>query len=254
MDGTSSRSVGSIASAETSAASTDDTLETSEPSPVTDHLIGVEETIDRLYRLSWIIRTASVASQNAKAVLFPITDDEGNDCEDAFEEYARRIVQRRCPAASEELTFKIARSIKIRRKRFLYRRSHQNKLGFRPSEAEMRGTTSGSNTPGAMSTITISPNESKKYSSYPHSGQPTKPKGILPSATSASDFPSGQFKREIVFQPKSVISTALYSPDDRAEAFQPPPPPKLLPGSKEFECPYCFIMMPIKEAKPAKWK
>lgn len=247
-------SVGSLTSVDTSAASTDDTLETSEPSPVTDHLSGVEETIDRLYRLSWIIRTASIASQNIKAISFPITDDEGNDCEAAFEEYARKIVKRRCPVASEELTSKIVRSITVRRKRFLYRRSHQDKLGFRPTEAGIRETTSSSRTPGARSTITTSQNESKRHAPSLPDGKSARAKGMLPSATSASDFRSNQFHRDIVLQSKSVISTALYSPDDRAEAFQPPPPPKLIPGSKEFECPYCYIMMPIKEAKPAQWK
>lgn len=247
-----SSSLGSYVSLDTSVASTTATEDPNETA-TTEHFSGIEETIDRLYRMSWLIRAPSAVSQNAKATSFRITDDDGNDGETAFEEYAAQVVKHRCPEASPELILKLAKSIVIRRKRFLYRRHHQNKLSFESSERQRNASesTSGPLFKHSAPVGTTQSFGSPTAHTTDHSA--VKAARVAPSATSASAFSHNRFHADGVFA-QSVASTAVRIPDDRAEAFQPPPPPKVVPGSKEFECPYCYIMLPIKEARPIPWK
>lgn len=219
-----------------------------------EQLSGIEETIDRLYRLSWIIRTPISAAQNAKAASFLMIDDDGKDYELTFEEYAARVVQSRCPATSRELIQKLAKSITIRRKRFLYRRSHQAKLDSRSPDAQATGVTRGVQRPTTSATIRNASQGPHSRATPSSSHQISNFKGIAPSATSASKFSHTRFLQDAVFGTRSTVSTVLYSPNDVDDAFQPPPPPNIAKGSKEFECPYCYVLIPIKEAKSAQWK
>lgn len=252
MDDSISASSGSYVSSETSVASTDDTQDLSESATAVSHLGGIEETIDRLYRFTWLIRTPSAASQNAKAITFRMKDDYGCNYEEAFQKYAEEVVKHRCPDAGPELVRKISEAITLRRKRFLYRRHHQDKLSFGPLETPDtvdRGAsfrTSPLSTDHGGGSIGQSGRTSERLT--------TGLRRVTLSATSASALSKLHFRQDAVFQAQSVASTTLYAPDDTADSFQPPPPPTVPAGSKEFECPYCYIMMPIKEARPAHWK
>lgn len=229
-----------------------DAEELREKSAATDHFSGVEETIDRLYRMSYMIRTPSVASQNARANAFRIMDEDGNDGEPVFREFAVRVVESRCPEASPGLVSKISESIVLRRKRFLYRGHHQHKLSSGPSKVQL--TASEGRSHRAPSAITVI----RKGTEPPTPNVTAQPKskahGTAPSATSASGFSNTCFRPGKVFEARSVASTAAQTIDDRADAFQPPPPPKAVQGGKEFECPYCYLVLPITEARPSKWK
>jgi len=249
-------SAGSYLTSENSAASTTDTEDTTDMTAETtaelQHLSGIEETIDRLYRLSSLIRTPSTASQNAKAASFQILDDDGDDGESNLEQYACQVVKHRCPHASEGLVSKMAKTIVMRRKRFLYRRHHQSKLSFSSSNVRPVVSTEQSH---KASSVTRMPLGDKLL---PANSSPIEQRTRIgkgpPSATTASMFPAGRFQPDAVFATKSVISTAIFAPDESADAVQVPPPPRIPLGKKEFECPYCCVMVPIKEARPSQWR
>jgi hypothetical protein len=243
----------SIESYVTSAASTELTTESTRTTASLP-LKGVEDTIDRLYRLSWVIRRPVAASQNAKAASFRITDDDGNEYEKEFEDFAAQMVKHRFPSTNVSLVAKLAKSITLRRKRFLYRRHHQDKLNF--SVSRLHGDCGQH---GNTSTLNPSAPENKLL--HPSAAEESAPardkisaRTNAPSATSASAFSHQRFRNEANNLTGSVISTAIHAPDDKADSFPVPTPPKTVPGGKEFECPYCYMTLPSKEARPAQWR
>lgn len=209
-------------------------------------------TIDRLYRLSVAIRRPSIVNQNVKAANFQLKDEEGNECGDAFYNYALEVVAHKCQHADQPLRETLARAITLRRKRFLYRRKHQEKLSFKDESEDEES-----------SPQPISKDEGVLITS--HRGSPKSPKeteaGKLPagqrpppSHTSASLFSKARFDGVAILESTSIATTVKNPPSEHIGNVQVPPPPKILSGSKEFECPYCFLVVGISEAKPAQWR
>ena len=216
---------------------------------------GVEQTIDRLYRLSVIIRRPSTISQNLKATNFAIKDDEGNEVDAQFQDYALKRATHQFLQAPPYLLTRLAAVITLRRRRFLYRHRHQKKLRsqpFRglhersPSPPSLSGDR-GSTIVGA-STVRLSP-EVKHGTDNRY----LKPLISQTSATSASFFPLDR-ARVMSLGMSSAVSTALQTPLDQGSCVQVPDAPQVSPGSKEFECPYCWLMLSIEEAKGSKWR
>jgi hypothetical protein len=225
-------------------------------SPVEQHMHGVEQTIDRLYRLSIAIRRPSTVSQNLKAASFAIRDDEGNEVDAEFEDYAMKRVTHQFPQAPSYLLKRLAAAITLRRRRFLYRHRHQKKLRSQsfnglpkrsPSPPSPSGD-GGSTIVGAQ-TMQLSP-QTKNSTDNRY----LKPLVSQTSATSASFFPPERAQAVSFFETSSRVSTAFQISHDQASYVQVPDAPQVSPGSKEFECPYCLLMLPIEEAKGSKWR
>ena len=124
----------SILSSSYHGSETDDSLSISvdqDRTPFEQRLHGIEQTIDRLYRLSVAIRRPSIVSQNAKAANFPIRDEDGNDVGEQFADFALTWITHQFPEAPPVLRERLAKSVTLRRKRFLFRQSHQKKLGLK---------------------------------------------------------------------------------------------------------------------------
>ncbi len=233
---------------------TESLTELLELTPFEQRMHGLEQTIDRLYRLSVVIRRPSIVSQNEKAAKFVMRDDEGNEVD--FEPYALKRITHQLPEAPPYLLRRLAKAITERRRLFLYRRSHQRKLGSRsfsdsaenappvPSPSHEEEST----IVGVHTVITSSPTKIRAGDTY------LKPLISKTSATSASIFPHSQFRAEAVFESSSRVSTAFQSSVEERSSVQVPDPPPVNPGSKEFGCPYCCLMLPIDEAKRSKWR
>ena len=216
---------------------------------------GVEQTIDRLSRLSVAIRRPSTVTQNLKAANFAIRDEEGNEVDAQFEDYALKRATHQFPQAPFYLLKRLATAITLRRRRFLYRHRHQRKLRSHLFHDLPGGSLSplspsgdrGSTTVGAP-TVRLSPNiKNSTDNRY------RKPLISQTSATSASFFPLER-AQAVSFAITSKASTALHTPLDQAFYVQVPDAPQVSPGSKEFECPYCWLMLSIEEAKGSKWR
>ncbi|RDW60544.1 hypothetical protein BP6252_11927 [Coleophoma cylindrospora] len=223
--------------------------------PFEQRLHGIEQTIDRLYRLSVAIRRPSILSQNAKAANFVIRDEEGNDVGEQFADFALKWITHQFPDASLGLRQRLASSVTLRRKRFLYRQSHQRKLSTKQHLAPpaLAGRPS-SPAPDAESTViarTIVEIPTQAIQSDNQQRGFLKP--ILPSQTSASKI-SGKVRTEDVFQlTPSRTPTVFSGAFSQQASIAVPEPPKPCLGSKEFECPYCCMMLPIKDAIASQW-
>jgi hypothetical protein len=75
----------------------------------------------------------------------------------------------------------------------------------------------------------------------------------LPSQTSASKV-SEKFRPEDIFEPTPSRTPTVFSGAFTQQgSISIPDPPKPAAGSKEFECPYCCMILPMKEAMRSNW-
>jgi hypothetical protein len=219
-------------------------------------LQGIEKAIDRLYRLSLIIRQPSRSAQNEKAERHIMRDDEGNNINDSFADYTRHIVNHRFPDAPEFLRAKLSYGIVIRRKRFLYRQSHQRKLSGanmlkgeeQKDDVIVDKTEVASTVRPYKVTEELSPEEISSPE-FPQS------KTFAPSHTSASAIPKQPLPLTTALEDaKSNQSTTFTATPSLSAPVELPRPPKPAAGSKEFECPYCCLVLPIKQSKALRWR
>lgn len=225
-------------------------------SPFEQRIHGVEQTIDRLYRLSIAIRRPSLVGQNTKAANFTIRDDEGNEVDAEFESYALKRATHQFPHAPPWLLKRLATAITLRRRRFLYRHRHQKKLRSKSfnglperSPTPLPPSGDGGSTIIGAQTLRV-PSQAKNGTDNRY----LKPLISQTSATSASFFPPERSRAMSFFEKSSQVSTAFQSSHEPAFSVQVPDAPQVSPGSKEFECPYCCLMLPIEEAKGSKWR
>jgi hypothetical protein len=220
--------------------------------PLEHRLHGVEQTIDRLYRLSVAIRRPSIISQNAKAANFVIRDEDGTDVGEYFAQFALDWITHQFPDAPPVICARLANSITLRRKRFLYRRSHQKKLrveSYLVPLLHARPPSPGREAESTVIARTVI--ESPPQTMLDKPNKFLKPR--LLSQTSASNV-SAQFKTQDVFDPPPSRPSTVFSGAFTEQAsVAMPGPPKPSPGSKEFECPYCCMMLPMKEAIESHW-
>lgn len=246
----------SILSSSYNGSETDDSLSISvdqDRSPFEQRLHGIEQTIDRLYRLSVAIRRPSIISQNAKAANFTIKDEDGNDVGEQFEDFALTWITHQFPEAPPVLRERLAKSVTLRRKRFLFRQSHQKKLGMKsfltPPPRPARSASPGLDAESTVMARTVVenpvPDTHKKHNNL------LKPR--LLSQTSASKV-SGKFRTEDIFETTPSRAPTVFSGAFTQQgSISIPDPPKPAVGSKEFECPYCCMILPIKEAVRSHW-
>lgn len=220
-------------------------------------LQGIEKAIDRLYRLSLIIRQPSRESQNERAGCLTLTDEEGNNIDASFAKYASDIISHRFPSAPSFLRRKLAYGIVIRRKRFMYRQRHQRKLSatsFQDNDVKGRK---------------VDVDKTEKMDSTVRDIRSTelKPMGeVLPirgrthsdataSKTSASAIPKEPLPlKSALEESQSNQSTAFTMMNSMSAAVDIPRPPKPMSGGKEFECPYCCLFLPIKLTRAGPWR
>ena len=228
--------------------------------PLAKRLLGVERTIDTLYRLSVQIRQPSIAGQNRKAEDFKIKDSDGRIINKEYEEFVRQYVAHRLPKAPKTLQDRLARGIVIRRKRVLYRQSHQRKLtndiaddGEQKDQKKKRA--SDDHELASTATLrTFNVVDSELMAGLTEK----KPRGQKPapaSQTSASALPEEPVTIEKILEDEeSRPSTTITNIFAKSNPVPVPDPPKPAQNSKEFECPYCCIMLQIKEAKALRWR
>lgn len=257
-DSTSSAISSSFQGTETKSVQDELTPETlAENSLPEKRLPGIEKAIDRLFRLSLLIRQPSRSSQNEKAERFVMIDDDGNELNESFADFARKIVNHCFPDAPEFLRAKLSNGIVIRRKRFLYRRSHQKKLlGVDISkEAIQKDLRYGDQVEETDATVRASKFTDELSPVDTLATKFLRSKISNPSHTSASALQKQPLPLNTVLEDtRSNQTTAFTATPSSSAPIELPRPPKPAPGSKEFECPYCCLILPIKESRASHWR
>lgn len=221
-------------------------------------LQGVEKAIDRLYRLSLIIRQPSRESQNERAGRVILKDEDGNDIDQSFARFAGNVVDHKFPKAPAFLREKLAYGIVIRRKRFWYRQSHQRKLVGSTTHLNTGGNVRNVDGDGTEKLDSTVRNLRVTEPTTAGDALPTRVRDkheATPSRTSASAIPEEPLPlKNALEESQSHQSTVFTIVNSASAAVEIPRPPKPVCGSKELECPYCCLVLPIKLTKAARWR
>jgi hypothetical protein len=247
-------------------------------------LSNIEKAIDRLYQLSFMICQISKSSsedetpwlakeennsacrnemthyfenQNRDTVRLTLRHQENIGTSGISVGSARHMVDCCFPDAPEFLRAKLSNGIVIRRKRFLYREHHQKKLfGVDTLREDMRQDLKYG-TEIEETDITVRASKAANELSPVETLAPKllRPKETNPSHTSASALQNQSLLIDTVLEDtKSNQTTAFTATPSSSAPIELPRPPKPVPGSKEFECPYCCLMLPIKESRASHWR
>jgi hypothetical protein len=219
-------------------------------------LQAIENATDRLYRLALMTREDTISAQNERAERYVMKDDDGNDYNYSFTQFAHQVVGHLVPGASEFLHFKLSYGIVIRRKRFLFQQSHQGKLPGSSicKEKDQLADITVEKTEEAdaamrafESTDQLSPGEIPSPALF-------RPRTLASSHTTASLVP----RQSLPLTTTLEDVTSDHGPAHRAATpslgapLELPHPPKPAVGGREFECPYCCLMVPIEQLE--KWR
>jgi nucleoside phosphorylase len=206
-------------------------------------------SIDRLHILANIIRKSSAQSRNLRARAFAGEEDEEN-----FEQFALLMVKYRFKEASESLCEQLAMSMAMRRKQFVYKLKHQNKLAFQVKKTNVRrpaiaygerNTERHSEQP--VPTLSVSLQEQEV-----NDASETRIKNLAPSQTNASTLDSKLF-RQMLRDSKPPPSTASAGTSIHDVKLDYPPPPITRESQKECICPYCCEILPTAKVKTDRW-
>ena len=171
-----------------------------------------------------------------------------------FEKFATRLIKVKYPDMSQTLSERLGYANSLRRRQFLYRQRHQQKLGL------------GLNTRTAGEVKKSEP-EPTPSMLIPRSGDDgqflSKEMHFSPSPALRQDGKSTLLSQTIAtaldvrsFRPRdalSKVSTAITAAPVEG-SFDVPPPPNMTARAKEFQCPYCCLILPIKVASAARWR
>lgn len=210
----------------------------SDPQRRSGGLIEIVDIIDRLYRLSAIVRKPTSLSEHARVNEFIERTKDSPDLED-FESYVRWQIGLWCPEATVTLIDRLSDMAVLRRKKLLYRERHQQKLNegtedwFIPrnlesvyqkaSRVKFQDLASTKRTPAMLQTRTVL------------------------SMTKASSF-----DRQQTYEKSIARSTITKSAIHRRERLDAPPPPRPQLGL-EAKCPYCSKFLTKAELKKDQW-
>ena len=224
--------------------------------PYEQRLSSIERILDQLRRLSFAIRRPSAGRNASKVQSFVMRDEEGNDIERVFADYSFRLVKHRFPGASLIVQERLATGIAFRRKRFLYQQNHQKKLNTKIHFIQPPRTADADSgfTSDAKSTIV----------GVPIIGSPTQEnlpsrlasqRDTVPSQTSASAMTKRPIELDGLWEAEAERSSTMFSAAFSEDiSIRIPQPPKGPQGGKEFECPFCTMLLPIGEARTSHWR
>lgn len=216
--------------------------------PLRQALNAVAEDIRLLYKLSNTIRRASAESHDVEATTtFEITDADGNNLGQLFkDEFAAPLLRMKFPDASERIRARLASAMLLRRRRILYRKSHQAakpKILRKPTAAE-----TAKEPPRAWETVAVSDSNTESFK--PSQSLPTRSR-VLSQAHTATTLDPEKFHQAST---PSHVSTAESIPLTQDDELDFPPIPRPA-GNLELVCPYCSVVLFGDDATdPRKWR
>lgn len=220
-------------------------------------LSGIERAIDRLFRFSLLIRQPSRSSQNEKADRFIMKDDDGNEINEAFAGFTWQILNHCFPDAPEFLRSKLSNGIVVRRKRFLYRRYHQQNLFGLYTWKETMQPNSGILNQVQETDVTVNAFRTKNEVAPVDTVTPMR---LQLRASTQLHTPASALRKQplptdtVLEETRSNQTTAFTATPSSSAPVELPRPPKPAHGSKEIECPYCCLILPIKELRASNWR
>ncbi|KAH6716525.1 hypothetical protein BKA61DRAFT_306498 [Leptodontidium sp. MPI-SDFR-AT-0119] len=221
-------------------------------SPATS-LIGsqvtIQETIDRLQRLSTVIRRSGAHHQEVRIERF-LQKPRNLQVYEVFEKFALQKAVHLFPQAEEYLQKRISQSIARRRSRFSYTQKHKEKISARDRAVNTARPKVAvlPKMPEGIDSIPLQKNvDAGREATGMAVEMPTIVGQSVLSVTENTKLDPKRLQAGPNDRPRTVISAFISQ-----SGF--PNPPKLKPGTKEFECPYCCLIYPASEARGQPWQ
>jgi hypothetical protein len=217
-----------------------------------DSLQAVQDLVDRLHRLSALIRKSAVRDRNSKAASFVERDEDGNDLSAAFESNVFHIIRQFYPEACEKLCRRLGESVSLRRKRVLYNRSHQVKLARRVPVPD-QATVAPENLHAPLLPRKLETSTPQEISMAIETllEEPVIAMSVGPSETAAS-LPDSDAQSTIAPSRASSASTRSMLQDQRLRYSRAP---KINFSMGEASCPYCSAVLTEEESSnPKLWR
>lgn len=211
----------------------------------------VEAAIDRLHRLAVSIRKSSTHNRTSAPAKFTLLDENGDDTSSRFESFALKIIQARFPTANPILHKRLASMVLQRRKLFSYQQRHQQKLAKVVSPATRHFLMQQQPRGYAGMPLTLL-SESLHEAGLPNPR--AIPKGLVINKALSTTTASALTATSLSRPAPSVMSSSRASSNHDTSTTPFPPPPKIAPNAKEFQCPYCGLLLELKERNSRRWR
>jgi hypothetical protein len=200
-------------------------------------VLTLQGGIDKLYEISHAIRSSSSEARIERAARYVERDQEGNDLTELFKSYAFAIASHRFPNASLAIKDRLADAFVLRR-RFLYVRSHQQKLSSRRQQPHNTEQTQLS----TLATQNIVPNSAPQAGTSNAILNFAAPSDTMASVLVSSESPLNGDSIQATAKAYKVVLNNL------------PTSSSVRPGARDFMCPHCFLYLPKKDSTEGKWR
>lgn len=219
--------------------------------PVATFQANVERTIDRLFRLSAVIRSAGMSYRYGKAANFVEYEKEVNLTR-KFREGVELLFKHKRPSPCSYMVKRLIESICLRQRELAY--SQHCKRGQQVGQGTMKSQGVASLPPPSKSAYMrqggsfSSASKSSGAVSLHEKGELHNP--VPPAVTTVTHVPTAVSLPVRLVAP-SVASQRLGTIDVTLSNLPPPP---ATPQNPVFECPYCAIPLEIEKFEGSAWR
>lgn len=205
-------------------------------------LTQITDIMDRLYRLSAVIRKPVSLSEHTRVAQYIEKNKDNLDLED-FESYVKWQIRRWYPETTVKLIDRLSDAVVLRRRKLLYRERHQQKLNEgtedwfieRNPESVYLGSKAGRI---GTSNVALA------------SGPPARMRKTVAFSDTKSSSIDGQALP--AYEKSVALSGITKFAVDRRQQLDIPAPPKPRAG-REAKCPYCSKFLTNEELKKDLW-
>ncbi|KAB8300074.1 hypothetical protein EYC80_000307 [Monilinia laxa] len=218
---------------------------------VSNALGSIRETINRLYRLSTIIKKPNSSNENVKVANFMAKEEASEELKE-FETSVRWQIQFRLPNTSPALLDRLVDAAVFRRRKLEYRERHKEKL----SQGVEHSFASELVVPLFPKETVLRPPGAQRKRAAGLRRESGSSRGSLSTMQYSATEASSVNRLKFASYPKSVAPSGITkSAIARREQLDFPAPPSKSEGeSKEAICPYCFRIIDREDMAQARWK
>jgi hypothetical protein len=199
--------------------------------------------------VSSIIRKSALENRFAKAAAFIEFDKDGTNLTQAFKDLALQIVQHQFPNAGEVLQKRLAETISLRQRQLAYSKSHHRNYSSISSPSREREHHQDILAKKAHNQAPVRPKTARSVAERSQTAPTLVSPSVVFTQSSASAIPR-LTRKDFSSKASSVVSAVPV----QEGALHLPAPPKPSLGTKELQCPYCFIVQPIDVFGERKWR
>ncbi len=204
---------------------------------------SIRQTIDWLHRLSNLVRKARFASQNEKAAAFVIRDEVGTDITESLRCCFQALIKRDCKDVDEALVDRLAQTMILRRKRILYRRERQRRWALPQIDKKRIKLNVLIPVPPPPQSQDVGMSHTEEETTADHEASATSPKSQTPGALSTLTVSVVERDKYLQQASRSQISRATTAPFRPSEQRLVPPHPRAAGSGTVFVCDYCCLIL-----------